>query len=492
MEARGHEPGLHLRCPLQLPGALPRTCAATSSENRSALFWSAKWLDCTRKSRTCCRGGVERGGGREGGVGAEPQNVRPARSAAACAACALPCCHPCCTHARTAGGHPGTHPATQPAAHLLEGGELAQLHHAQHRGLAVTGGWGDRGERRREGVRAGEAVPTCATAPAAPCSSPLPSCSNCSLPPKPARQAGRQVASPPCLHLLRPQVGERGGQQLRHILLHICRVGGEGGGAALRGGHIPQRRLDGIALHTRGGCVEGAWWAGVAVAGAASAELCGGAQSGANTRQRRRQRQRRRRACTMANRWCRMRACSLKPGLWKVSVGRVGGGGWGGVELMCAGAGPPGGSVGQQAARCSHRSSTACQEELPLPTHPPPASLTRHDGKHLLHQLRVEGLVELRGRGAARKHDQQLHEQVEAWGEVGGRGGGGAGRQVGGWQLGIQNAAGLDGGHLPDCAGPASQPHPAQPPAPAAAPHPCLRCCARCAGRPTQSSRSPA
>lgn len=32
------------------------TCAATSSENRSALFWSAKWLDCTKKSRTCCGG----------------------------------------------------------------------------------------------------------------------------------------------------------------------------------------------------------------------------------------------------------------------------------------------------------------------------------------------------------------------------------------------------------------------------------------------------
>lgn len=40
--------------PEEAPRHLAPTCCATSSENRSALFWSANWLDCTRKSRTCC------------------------------------------------------------------------------------------------------------------------------------------------------------------------------------------------------------------------------------------------------------------------------------------------------------------------------------------------------------------------------------------------------------------------------------------------------
>lgn len=44
---------------------------------------------------------------------------------------------------------------------------------------------------------------------------------------------------------------------------------------------------------------------------------------------------------------------------------------------------------------------------------------TRHDREDLLNQLRVEGLVELRGNPAANKHHQQLMQQVEA---CGGRG----------------------------------------------------------------------
>jgi len=74
-------------------------------------------------------------------------------------------------------------------------------------------------------------------------------------------------------------------------------------------------------------------------------------------------------------------------------------------------------------------SCTSCKQKAPgNPAQPKPnpnsAALeywsmeiwgpTRHDGEDLLHQLRVEGLVELGGHAAARKHDQQLHEQVQA------------------------------------------------------------------------------
>ena len=51
------------------------------------------------------------------------------------------------------------------------------------------------------------------------------------------------------LHLLRPHVGEGGGQQLGHLLLHEGQVVGVGGRAL--GGDVPQGRLDDVRAHYR-------------------------------------------------------------------------------------------------------------------------------------------------------------------------------------------------------------------------------------------------
>jgi hypothetical protein len=117
------------------------------------------------------------------------------------------------------------------------------------------------------------------------------------------------------------------------------------------------------------------------------------------------------------NRWCRMRACILKPGLWKVSAPSTPVSGHSQnmclhtlAHLHC----PRLWLTNHARGACtSAEQSSSCTTGVVCTAQHAAKARTCHDRKHLLQQLQVVGLVELRRKVGRLEGHANLQQQVE-------------------------------------------------------------------------------